>query len=280
MDAFWFSLLVNTAYFLADVFLKLGSLQMPAGRLVYIRSIFAATLALSWLGISGDWALLPSYGNLTWFLFCSLLCAAGLYFYIKAIQHMHFVNVAVIGIMGAFIHYLLGVWMNDEQVSVWFYLAAVLSVAGIVIQWRKTTHRKGLKDAILSAFTWGFGYALLSIPLKDSSAIWGTAIMEVTTLVVAAFFLILSDHTFSLLRPPLKNPSLAAAAAFTILGSVLLNISYQKFSLNTLGFMQLAFFPYSLLAGYFLFKEKLTTWEWIGNTLVIAGLVVYFFRVV
>jgi drug/metabolite transporter (DMT)-like permease len=93
-------------------------------------------------------------------------------------------------------------------------------------------------------------------------------------------YLILNDHTFSLLRPPVKDLKILAIAIFTILGSVLVNISYQKFSLNVLGFMQLAFFPYSLLAGYFLFKEKLNKWEWIGNTMVILGLVVYFYTCV
>jgi drug/metabolite transporter (DMT)-like permease len=40
--------------------------------------------------------------------------------------------------------------------------------------------------------------------------------------------------------------------------------------------MQLAFFPYSIFAGYLLFKEKLNVHEWIGNTLVVAGLCIYY----
>jgi drug/metabolite transporter (DMT)-like permease len=74
----------------------------------------------------------------------------------------------------------------------------------------------------------------------------------------------------------LNQWKLAAVALFTILGSVLINICYQKFALNILGFMQLAFFPYSLIAGYLLFKEKLSTYEWIGNSLVVSGLLVYY----
>jgi len=64
---------------------------------------------------------------------------------------------------------------------------------------------------------------------------------------------------------------------FTIAGSYFLYISYARFNLNLMGFMQLAFFPYSLLAGRLVFKERLTKVEWQGIALVLAGLLVYFF---
>ncbi|OYU95908.1 MAG: hypothetical protein CFE21_05710 [Bacteroidetes bacterium B1(2017)] len=277
MNAFWFSLAVNTAYFLADVFIKLGSSETSAGRLIYIRSLFTVAFASIWLLLSGDLHAVPSLGDGLFLVFCSILCALGLYYYIKALLHLHFVNVAVIGICGAFIHYGLGIVLFNETASNWFYVAALLSVSGIVIQWKKTTDKKGLYEAIFSAICWGFGYALLSVPLAHTSAIWGTWIMEVTILILSAFFLIITDESYPLLRPKLNQWKIIAVAGFTILGSVLVNISYQKFALNMLGFMQLAFFPYSLLAGYFLFKEKLSKTEWQGITLVLSGLVLYFF---
>jgi drug/metabolite transporter (DMT)-like permease len=280
VNAIWFSLAVNTSYFLADLFIKLGSGNHSAGRLIYIRSVLTVALASLWLVSSGELNNLPNFNSIGLLLFCSVLCALGLFYYVKAIQTLHFVNVAVIGICGAFIHYGLGIVLNHEQVNNWFFISAFLSILGILIQWRKTVNHKGLFDALISAVCWGFGYALLSIPLANTSAIWGTWIMEFTILILSAFYLILNDHTFSLLRPPVKDLKIIAIAIFTILGSVLVNISYQKFSLNVLGFMQLAFFPYSLLAGYFLFKEKLNKWEWIGNTMVILGLAVYFYTCV
>lgn len=276
MSAFWFSLLVNTAYFLADVFIKLGSIQLKAGRLVYIRSLFSLGFASIWLLASGELMHLPSFPVAAALTGCSILCGIGLYYYIQALRHMHFVNVAVIGICGAFIHYSLGVVLFNEQVNAWFFLAALLSVGGIIIQWRKTKDKKGMLEAVISAICWGFGYALLSLPLEHTSAIWGTWIMEGTILLMSVLFLIGMDPEYSLLKPDLLNWKLALVAFFTILGSVMINISYQKFSLNILGFMQLAFFPYSIIAGYLLFKEKLNKWEWLGNTLVVAGLIVYF----
>ncbi|MDZ4667646.1 MAG: DMT family transporter [bacterium] len=276
MIAIVFSLLVNTAYFLADIFIKLGSNQQSPARLIYIRSIFSVAIASLWLLSSGDLWQTPSLGNLSWLLLCSFLCGIGLYFYVKALQNLSFVNVSVIGIMGAFIHYALGVYLYHETVNSWFFFAALLSCTGILIQWRKSKNHKGMLEALISAVCWGFGYALLSIPLANTSAIWGTWVMELSILVMAAFTLIMQDPAYSLLRPKLNQWKLMAVAFFTILGSVLVNISYQKFSLNILGFMQLAFFPYSILAGYFIFKEKLNAYEWIGNSLVVAGLVVYY----
>jgi drug/metabolite transporter (DMT)-like permease len=280
MDAILFSLAVNTSYFLADLFIKLGSVNHSVGRLIYIRSVLTVALASAWLVLSGELTYFPSYDSLAILLFCSVLCTFGLFYYVKALQSLHFVNVSVIGICGAFIHHGLGIILNNESVNNWFYVAASFSVLGIIIQWRKTENHKGLIDALISAIFWGFGYALLSIPLAKTSAIWATWIMEFTILILSAFYLIVKDHRFSLLSPPLKDLKILGIATFTILGSVLINISYQRFSLNVLGFMQLAFFPYALLAGFFLFKEKLNKWEWAGNILVVLGLILYYYTCV
>ncbi len=277
MQAFWFSLLVNSAFFIADIFIKLGSRELSAGRLVYIRSLFSVVLAGIWLLASGNFYPLPSVTVTLQLIGCSILCAIGLFTYVKALQQIHFVNVSVIGISGALIHYVLGILLFDEKANPWFYLAAVICITGIVIQWRKGNQRQGLIYAIISAITWGFGYALLSVPLQNTNAIWGTWIMEFCILVLSALFLLFADSKFNLLKPGLWKLNLFLVALFTILGSYLINICYQQFSLNILGFMQLAFFPYSLFAGYFIFKEKLSKIEWQGNLMIVAGLVLYFF---
>ncbi|MBC7381448.1 MAG: DMT family transporter [Bacteroidia bacterium] len=276
MQAFWFSLLVNSLFFIADIFIKFGSKELSAARLVYIRSIFTVILSGIWLSESGNIYPLPAF-TVAWQLIgCSILCAIGLYTYVKALQLIHFVNVAVVGISGALIHYILGVVLYDEKVNPWFYVAALLSIAGILIQWRKGNQKEGLIYAMISSITWGFGYALLSIPLQHTNAIWGTFIMEFCTLTLTAFFLYFTDGTYNLLKPGMLRINLFFVALFTIFGSYFINICYQKFSLNILGFMQLAFFPYAVLAGYFLFKEKLSRTEWQGNWLIIAGLSIYF----
>ena len=276
MNAIAFSLLVNTAYFLADIFIKMGSNNQSAAKLIYIRSIYTVALAGIWLMLSGELWLFPDLTNFIWLLACSILCGIGLYFYVKALQSIHFINVSVIGIMGAFIHYMLGVFLYNEISNIWFYVAALISCFGIIIQWRRNTTNTGLLDALISSVCWGFGYALLSIPLAATSAIWGTFIMETTILLMAALLLIIQVPSYSLLKPKLNQWKIIAVAFFTILGSVLVNISYQKFALNILGFMQLAFFPYSIIAGYLLFKERLNKYEWAGNTLVVAGLIIYY----
>ncbi|MDP1727877.1 MAG: DMT family transporter [Bacteroidota bacterium] len=277
MQAFWFSLLVNSAFFIADIFIKLGSRELSAGRLVYIRSLFSVLLAGIWLLASGNFYPLPSVTVTLQLIGCSILCAIGLFTYVKALQQIHFVNVSVIGISGALIHYVLGILLFDEKANPWFYLAAVICISGIVIQWRKGNQRQGLIYAVISAITWGFGYALLSVPLQNTNAIWGTWIMEFCILILSAVFLFFADRKFNLFKPGLLKLNLFLVALFTILGSYLINICYQQFSLNILGFMQLAFFPYSLFAGYFIFKEKLSKIEWQGNLMIVAGLVLYFF---
>jgi uncharacterized membrane protein len=115
MYAFAFSLLVNSLYFIADIFIKLGSKDLSAARLVYIRSIFSVALSLLWLLGSGNLTPAPSFQSTMQLIGCSVLCAVGLFTYVKAIQLIHFVNVAVVGITGALIHYALGVAFGEQN---------------------------------------------------------------------------------------------------------------------------------------------------------------------
>jgi len=277
LSAIWFSLGVNTSFFLADVFIKLGSNKHKAANLIYIRSIYTVLFAGIWLVSSGAFSHIPEPIELIQFIGCAALCLGGLFFYVRSLQHMHFVNVSVIGICSALIHYLMGVYLNQENFNQCFYLSALLCISGILIQWRKQEQHKGLIEAIASALLWGFGYALLSIPLQTSEPVWGAFIFEFVALLSSAFYLIIKAPSFSLLNPPLKDYKIFLVATFTIIGSIWMNFAYQQLQLSVLGFMQLSFFPYSIIAGYFLFKEKLTKTEWLGNLLVIGGLLLYYY---
>jgi drug/metabolite transporter (DMT)-like permease len=230
-----------------------------------------------WLVSSGAFSQIPKPIELIQFIGCAALCLGGLFFYVRSLQHMHFVNVSVIGICGALIHYLMGIYLNQENFNQWFYLSALLCISGILIQWRKQEQHKGLIEAIASALLWGFGYALLSIPLQTSEPVWGAFIFEFVALLGSAFYLIIKAPSFSLLNPPLKDYKIFLVATFTIIGSIWMNFAYQQLQLSVLGFMQLSFFPYSIIAGYFLFKEKLSKTEWLGNLLVIGGLLLYYY---
>ncbi len=276
MNLFLFSIGINTAYFLADLFIKLGSFNYTAGRLVFQRSILTVILCFIWLLTTEAIFFPPSFKEILQLIGCGILCVIGLFFYVKALQGLHFVNVSVVGISGALIHYLLGVFLNNESFNNWFYVAAILCILGIGIQWRKQALHKGLIDACLSSVFWGFGYALLNIPLQNSNAVWGSFILEFSALVLSGFYLFRFEPKKNLNNFDFKDYQLILVAFFTVLGSVWINYAYQKFNLSALGFMQLAFFPYSMLAGYFIFRERLTKIEWLGNSIVIIGLVVYY----
>jgi uncharacterized membrane protein len=64
VNAIWFSLAVNTSYFLADLFIKLGSGNHSAGRLIYIRSVLTVALASLWLVSSGDLNKPPNFNSI------------------------------------------------------------------------------------------------------------------------------------------------------------------------------------------------------------------------
>jgi len=275
MSIFLFSLLVNTAYFIADLFIKYSSTKQPTGQILFFRSLYAVALSSIFLLIEPDKILVPSGLQMGILIACGFLNAFGLYAYIKALQTLHFANVSVLGIASALIHYAVAALFQHTLLSVWFYIASVFCMAGIGIQWKKQQSNAGLIWASASAIAWGLGYAFLSFPMQTTSASFATLLTELCLLVFALGIGIPKNISVAFKQ----SSSLFGVAFFTILGSWLLNISYAKFNLNLIGFMQLAFFPYSLLAGFFIFKEKLSKQEWIGIGLIGIGLLLYFLLV-
>ena len=275
MSIFLFSLLVNTAYFIADLFIKLSSTQQSAWEILRFRSIYAVLLSLVLIGISQETLAVPAPTQLALLIGCGLLNAFGLYAYIKALQNLHFANVSVVGIAGALIHYAVAAVFQHSVLGIWFYIASLFCMAGIAIQWKKMQSNRGLIWAVSGAIAWGFGYALLAFPMQTCSASFATLVTELCLLLLALLF----SQKQSFIHAFKQSKNLFWVAFFTILGSWLLNISYSKFNLNLMGFMQLAFFPYSLLAGFFIFKEKLSNKEWLGIGLIGTGLVIYFWLV-
>ncbi|MCA0428012.1 MAG: DMT family transporter [Bacteroidetes bacterium] len=269
-----FSLLVNSLYFLADLFIKLSSLQSGPFRLIFFRSLFAVALCIPLFLLSAEPLQLEPGLPLLELIGCALLNAGGLYAYIRALKDCHFVNISVIQITSAFVHYGLALLLQNQYPGFWFYLATLFCVAGIVIQWKKGKTHSGLLWAIGSAILWGFGYGLMSVPLQSINSSTGTLVAEFVLLMVSALFM-RSETAFKFEMKQVLF--LFSIGFFTIAGSYFLYISYARFNLNLMGFMQLAFFPYSLLAGRLVFKERLTKVEWQGIALVLAGLLVYFF---
>jgi drug/metabolite transporter (DMT)-like permease len=275
MSIFLFSLLVNTFYFVADLFIKYSSTKQSTAQILFFRSLYAVALASIFLLIEPAKILIPSGLHLGILIGCGFLNAFGLYAYIKALQTLHFANVSVLGITGALIHYAVAALFQNSVLGVWFYIASIFCMAGIGIQWKKQQSNAGLIWASTGAFTWGLGYALLTFPMQTTSASFATLLTEICLLVFAMGLGIPKNISLAFKQ----SSSLFGVAFFTIIGSWLLNISYSKFNLNLMGFMQLAFFPYSLLAGYFMFKEKLSKKEWIGICLIGIGLLLYFLKV-
>jgi drug/metabolite transporter (DMT)-like permease len=61
----------------------------------------------------------------------------------------------------------------------------------------------------------------------------------------------------------------------TICGSVLFNYAYQNYQVSQISILNILFFPLSALVSKVYFGEQLALREWLGNLLILLG-VVYF----
>jgi uncharacterized membrane protein len=151
-----------------------------------------------------------------------------------------------------------------------------LIITGVALLITVPKQKRGLIFALLSTLFWSLGYSLLSIPLKQTKVVWVTFIMEcvILLLVVGAGYL---KFSIGKVGSNFNTPSylFMLMALFTVLGSVLFNHAYQVYHVSEISLLYMAFFPVSALIGKLYFKERLGLIEWLGNILVVAGLLYF-----
>lgn len=249
----------------------MGPLELIKSRTIY--TIFFASL---WLIVSGEIRKTPNMITLNQIIALSILCSLGLYFFIKANKWTSFPVVISINLIGLILQQICAYILLNQQISedVWIIMPGM--IAGIYILLKPGKYNKGIIYALISTFLWALGYSLMSIPLKHSSTIWTSVIMEFT---IGMIFI---GINYKKKEPIFKSKTFTYQIPFVIMGistfaaSLLIFHAYKYYTVTDISYLYLLYYPLSLIANKIYFKERILKSELIGCSVILASLTFHY----
>jgi drug/metabolite transporter (DMT)-like permease len=171
-------------FYIADALQKKTSCNRNTWEYIKVRSCYTFPFALIASGFITGFSDFPDWQTISKLAGASVVCALGLYFYIKAVNHIQFSNVGSLSIVGNVFQWLIGWLIFSEKIS-WLDLPAmILMFSGCLIQLFNAKLSKGAFYVLACSFFWVTGYSLLSNYLQDTNVFWSIPIMEGTILIV------------------------------------------------------------------------------------------------
>lgn len=273
-----FSFLIYFCFFITDLLIRKSSLKTNTLHFIFYRTTITVLFTLFWLFISGDYLNAPSFGQIVHVALLSGITALGIIGFTEANKHMAFANILSVNIIGIIFQQLIAFFLLSEIVSIAFVISFILSIIGLAIHSNLPSNRKGLFWALLSSLSWSLGYSLLSVPLKKIEASWGSLIMEVTILLFS-FLLIkaFSKNKAIIFKKENYSIGILTIGLLTTIGALMVTYTYKTFKVGNIGLINIWLFPISIITARYVFSEKISRKEWIGNTFIIAGVCYFIF---
>jgi drug/metabolite transporter (DMT)-like permease len=261
-------------YFINDSLIKYYAPKLDTAYLIRRRTYFSILFASVWLFFSGEWMRVPSTTTTFQIIGIAVLCTAGLFFFVKANQYTSFPNVIVVNLMGLLTQQLVAYLFLQEELKQSYLTSMLLIFLGVFVLASIPNLKKGLFYALMSTLFWSLGYALLSVPLKYTSAVWGAFIVELVILLLALFgFKYLVRTQASVVSPQPSNSFFFLMGFLSIIGSILFNYAYQHYQVSQISLLYMLFYPLSILISKLFFREQLGIKEWIGNGFILTGII-------
>jgi uncharacterized membrane protein len=268
--------LAYACYFINDFLIKWYASKYTALHLIQRRTYFTLFFAVVWLALSREWNMPPSLDTLFQIVLLSIVGGFGLFFFVKANQHLSFPNVMVLNLVGLVSQQFIAYSILQEELKSSFPFSMILIIGGVFTLASIPALKKGLFYGLLSTLFWSLGHSLLSIPLKATSVEWTTLIQEAVILLLLLF--VRKSWIQGEERSTTSGNSnwlFPLMGLLTICGSVLFNYAYQNYQVSQISILNILFFPLSALVSKVYFGEQLALREWLGNLLILLG-VVYF----
>jgi drug/metabolite transporter (DMT)-like permease len=268
-----------TLFYIADVLQKKTSTNRWTWSYLTIRSIYTFIISFTGVLFLAGIDQFPDTTNLLAIIGCSVICGGGLFFYIKAVNLLHFSNAGSLYIVGNVVQHIIGTTIFHE-IFHWTDIPAMLLMSfGCVYQLFTSKNHKGAVAVLLSTLCWSVGYTILSLPLKHTNIYWSVPIMEGTILIICFFISILQKEQHSTELQILKSrntiPSFIIIGLSISLASYFNNVTYSSIPVSVISFLQLSLLPVTFLLSMRIFREKLSLIEWISFGTGFTGFGIY-----
>jgi len=266
-------------FYFADILQKKTSTNRWTWGYLTIRSAYTFVIALAGAFFVAGVDKFPDNVSLISIIGCSVLCGGGLFFYIKAVNLLHFSNAGSLYIVGNVVQHLIGITLLNESFRQLDIPALLLMSFGCIYQLFSSKNHKGAAAVLISTLCWSVGYTLLSFPLKNSNVYWSVPIMEATILIICFLITILSKEKhiadLTVLKDKRLIPSFLLIGVLISLASYFNNVTYGNIPVSVISILQLSLFPLTFILSMKIFREKLSKIEWISFATGFIGFSMY-----
>lgn len=266
-------------FYVADIMQKITSEKRWTWNYLTIRTAFTFCIAFLITASYTGFKNFPDYSTAFQIAGCSVICGGGLFFYIRAVNHLKFSNAGSLYIVGNVLQALTGILLFNESFH-WIDLPAFLLMSsGCIYQIFTGSSFKGAVSVLLSSLCWTFGYILLSFPLKHANVFWSIPLMEGTILIICLCVIWwnrkkhrMDVRGISQTANPLR---FIVIGLLVTAGSYFNHLSFREIPVSVISILQLSVLPITLLLSLRIFREKLTKIEWISFAAGFAGFALY-----
>ena len=127
---------------------------------------------------------------------------------------------------------------------------------------------KAMLGGLLASFFWGVSYTLFKYPIAWLGVLRFSFLLEFSVTSMVGMIIGVQGIRWSYL----PQRAIRILAFCLVMGSVLLHVAYQFASMTQIVFAGKFQLIISLLAGQFLYREKLSLNHWLGICLLIASI--------
>jgi drug/metabolite transporter (DMT)-like permease len=266
-------------FYVADILQKTTSEKRWTWAYLTIRTAYTFVIAILLTIFLFGFKEFPDLTTTLQIVGCSVVCGGGLFFYIRAVNQLKFSNVGSLYLIGNVLQHLIGILFLNESYLLSDIPAFILMSFGCIYQIIRTPSFKGAGAVLLSSLFWTIGYILLSFPLKKTSVYWSVPLMEATILAVciAVTFLSRKNHAndIKLINKEIHPLRFAFIGLLVSLGSYFNNMSFRDIPVSVISILQLSLVPITFILSLRIFKERLTTVEWISFATGFSGFALF-----
>jgi drug/metabolite transporter (DMT)-like permease len=266
-------------FYIADILQKITSEKRWTWAYLTIRSAYTFAIAFFLTIILFGFKEFPDTITALKLVGCSAVCGGGLFFYIRAVNQLKFSNVGSLYLIGNVLQHLIGILFLNESYLLTDIPAFVLMSFGCIYQLLRTPSFKGAGAVLLSSFCWTIGYILLSFPLKNTSVYWSVPLMEATILVICVIVTMLSRNKHAddvkKIKKEIHPLRFIGIGLLVSLGSFFNNMSFRDIPVSVISILQLSLIPITFILSLRIFRERLTTIEWISFATGFSGFALF-----
>jgi len=203
----------------------------------------------------------------------------GLVFFLQGIQKAPVSVVVPVSSLKIFT-IITAVFIMGEVWHSNYLIAFILSTIGLFLLYFKrdevqqaNTFKKGIVFGIASSFFWGSSFALYKFPIGWWGPLGFSLIIE-SVAMLFGLVLVIKDGLLNQLTSYLKLIHIKAyliLGALLVIGGLAINMSYGYLPVVVINILIIGSQIISVLIGYFIYKERLSTKQWLGLAMIIAS---------